>query len=72
MMSWITRWWRKRQRDIDVQILWPSLVRESADLGRAKAAFAFHAFRDPAWSDMDDEQIMAFVDRLRAPPGGGG
>jgi hypothetical protein len=39
-----------RCRSIDVKILWPSVLRVAeGDVERARAAFLYHAFREPAW-----------------------
>jgi hypothetical protein len=62
----IVMWWRKRQRDLDMVILWPTLLREAGDLDRAKAAFAFHAMNDPAWLCLGEERIIAFIEKLEA------
>jgi hypothetical protein len=62
----IRTWWRARQRAVDIDVLWPILLREAGDLDRAKAAFAFHAMNDPAWLCLGEERIIAFVDKLEA------
>jgi hypothetical protein len=62
----IVMWWRARQRDVDMEILWPICLREAGDLDRAKAAFAFHAMNDPAWLCLGEERLLAFIDRLEA------
>lgn len=56
--------WRRRQRKIDLEILWPICVRGANDLDHAKAAFAVHAFNDPAWLELGEDAIFQFVDRL--------
>lgn len=42
-------WWWARQRAIDLKILWPICKEQAPDIHHARAAFAVHAFRDPAW-----------------------
>jgi hypothetical protein len=63
--------WRSRQRRIDLDILWPvckreALARYAPDeaLDRARAAFAYHAFNDPAWLCLGEEMIVAHIDKL--------
>jgi hypothetical protein len=59
----IVAWWHARQRRIDLDILWPICRREANDLDHAKAAFAVHAYHDPAWLELGDE-LFPFIDRL--------
>lgn len=61
----IRSWWHARQRQIDLDILWPICVRGANDLDHAKAAFAVHAFNDPAWRELGEE-LFNFIDRLEA------
>jgi hypothetical protein len=60
----IVMWWRHRQRMVDMDVLWPILLRETGDLDRAKAAFAFHAINDPAWMCLGEERVRAFIATL--------
>ena len=57
--------WRHRQRRYDLQILWPICKKEARDMDHAKAAFAYHAFNDPAWLCLGEEQLIAAIERLR-------
>ena len=59
------KWWRRRQRDIDLKILWPQLLKEEPDLEAARTAFGLHAINDPAWTtDYTLAAITGFVDNL--------
>jgi hypothetical protein len=60
----IVAWWHARQRRIDLDILWPICRREANDLDHAKAAFAVHAYHDPAWLELGEDDLFAFIDRL--------
>ena len=60
----ITGWWRACQRRIDIEILWPICVQETNDLDHAKAAFAVHAFHDPAWLTLGGEEIVRQIEEL--------
>jgi hypothetical protein len=62
----ILAWWHKRQRAIDMEILWPICLEESRDLDHAKAAFAYHAMHDRAWTCLGEERVLAFIDSLEA------
>lgn len=65
MLNWVSRMWRKRQRSIDLKILWPACKSLAPDLDHAKAAFAGHAFNDSAWTDdLSKQQITDFIDAL--------
>jgi hypothetical protein len=60
----ILAWWHARQRRIDMDILWPICRREANDLDHAKAAFAVHAFNDPAWLELGEDKLFKTIDRL--------
>ncbi len=49
LIVWLRNLWWARQRKIDLMCLWPACVRQARDLDHARAAFAVHAFNDPAW-----------------------
>jgi hypothetical protein len=51
-MNIFKSWWKARQRRIDIQVLWPACKTQAVDLDHAKAAFAYHAFNDSAWTDV--------------------
>lgn len=61
----IRSFWRAHQRRIDLQILWPVCREEANDLDHAKAAFAVHAYHDPAWLELGEDELFAFIDRLK-------
>lgn len=56
--------WHAQQRKIDMQVLWPTCVEQARDLNHAKAAFAAHAFNDPAWEFLGRDAIRDFIDNL--------
>jgi hypothetical protein len=64
VMRWLMNWWRQRQRAIDLSILWPACKEQATDLDHAKAAFAMHAFHDPAWLALGDDEIRRQIDAL--------
>lgn len=64
MFNWIARWYSARLRKIDLQILWPICLKQAKDLDHAKAAFAVHAFNDPAWLRLGEEEIKRRIDAL--------
>lgn len=65
MIARFGKWWRKRMRRTDMEILWPACVEQAADIDLAKAVFATHAFNDPAWmKDYTDAQLTEFIDNL--------
>lgn len=80
MIRWWQRYWWARQRAIDMRILWPTcclqarlkrleggLPRDWDWLAHAKAAFAVHAFNDPAWVRHYEGELYAFIDKLEPP-----
>ena len=65
----IMNWWRARQRKIDLEILWPICCKGANDLDHAKAAFATHAFNDPAWQALGERELYRFIGRLEPTNG---
>lgn len=65
MIARIIDWWRARQRAIDLRILWPICVQNAPDIDHAKAAFAIHAFMDPAWLALGEDEIIKRIEELR-------
>jgi len=67
LLRWIRGLWWTRQRAIDLEILWPSCCEMAADLDHAKAAFALHAFNDPAWVVWYGDRLYSVIDQLEPP-----
>lgn len=65
MIRWLIRRWHARQRAIDLDILWPSCKNLAQDIDYAKAAFAVHAYNDPAWLELGEDGLYDFIDNLR-------
>jgi hypothetical protein len=63
-MKWLMDGWRAYQRRIDLEILWPTCLRQARDIDHARAAFATHAFHDPAWLALGEDEIVRRIDRL--------
>jgi hypothetical protein len=63
-MRRLMNWWRSRQRATDLQILWPSCRDLAQDLDHARAVFAFHAFNDPAWLSLGEDEIVRIIGAL--------
>jgi hypothetical protein len=64
-MKWIRNWWYARQRRIDLRILWPACISQAPNLDDAKAAFAVHAYNDPAWIWLGEDEIYRIIDSLQ-------
>jgi hypothetical protein len=67
-VSRLLRWWHKRQRNIDVQILWPACLKQAATPDRAREAFALHAVHDAAWLELGPDGIAAAIRALKEKP----
>jgi hypothetical protein len=66
MIQWPFKIWREAQRRVDLTTLWPECKKYSHDLEHAKAAFYYHAVRDPAWTrDYTETELIDFVDELQ-------
>ncbi len=65
MLRMLGRLWRKRQRQLDMKLLWPACVNRSPDVDTAKIMFAAHALHDPAWTkDLTHDQIVCTINEL--------
>jgi hypothetical protein len=65
MLKWIGKWWRKRQRNIDIKILWPACKKQALTLDMARNVFIVHAMDDPAWTtDFTEAEILKFICNL--------
>jgi hypothetical protein len=53
-------WWA-RQRATDLMILWPQCKKLADNMHHARAAFAVHAFNDPAWVEFYGETRLKQV-----------
>lgn len=62
----IEMWWRRRQRQIDLDTLWPICCAHAPDFETAKAVFAIHAMHDPAWLALGETEVLRFIDKLEA------
>lgn len=56
--------WRKRQRDLDIEILWPVCKQECLCLADARRAFFYHCCMDPAWFEVEDNVIINYINEL--------
>jgi hypothetical protein len=62
--------WRRTQRRIDRQILWPAMVKGAlGDLALARDCFRAHMQLDPAYSDLTHEQRDQYAAALGADGG---
>lgn len=65
MITRIRNWWWKRQRNIDLNVLWPECKRVAGDLEHARGVFACHAFHDPCWIEFyGEDRLKMFIDQL--------
>lgn len=69
MIRWLANWllgsWYEHCRAIDVELLWPAILKHARSMDEAKAAFAVHAFSDPAWAHLGDEDVRRRIEELR-------
>jgi hypothetical protein len=66
VIEWLQRLWWKRQRAIDVAILWPAMKREARDdLDIAHQGFMVHAVMCPCWRREYGDKLWAEVQKLR-------
>lgn len=61
----VGKWWRKRQRNTDLEILWPACKRKALTLHQAHQVFIVHALNDSAWTtDFTESEILKFIVNL--------
>ena len=65
LLKRIRSWWWPQQRTQDLLILWPVCKANAPTLDHAKAAFAVHAFNDPAWYAHYGEQLPDIIEALK-------
>ncbi len=64
MIRWLRQRWYARCRALDLKLLWPSCRTNARDVDHARAAFAMHAFSDPAWQSLGEAGIADIIDGL--------
>jgi hypothetical protein len=64
-MNYLISLWRRRQRSIDLQVLWPACKDHAQDLDQARVAFAIHAYRDKAWLCLGEDEIRRQINELQ-------
>jgi hypothetical protein len=67
MLSWLSDKWHAHQRSIDLKLLWPICCEYAPTIDHAKASFAMHAYNDPAWTCLGENEIYRRIEELRAP-----
>ncbi len=65
MIRRLIKWWRARQRQIDLDILWPACRDQAADLAAARNAFLLHVSQDSAWQDLRWQDACEIVSKLQ-------
>jgi hypothetical protein len=60
----ILQWWHARTRRMDIDLLWPACKREAENLDQARAVFAVHAFNDPGWLELGEDEIKRQIGEL--------
>ncbi len=63
MFRWLGNRLAARRRQLDLEILWPT-CRAVGDVDLARVAFAVHAFHDPAWLRLGEDEIKRIIDGL--------
>lgn len=54
----LTGWWRARQRQTDIHILWPACLEQAKSEDQAIAVFLVHALMDSAWDGIPVSDIV--------------
>lgn len=65
MIRWLRERWWSIQCNIDITSLWPQCKKAAPSLDKARAIFAIHAFRDPAWIEhYGEERLKQIIDEM--------
>jgi len=67
MIGRIVAWWYRRQRDMDMQILWPACVANARNIDHARSAFLLHAVNDRAWQSLGAKRMARIIANLEEP-----
>jgi hypothetical protein len=62
----ILAWWRMRRRADDVANLWPHCLAGASTVDHAMLAFAIHAYNDPAWLALGEDELRLQITLLGA------
>lgn len=63
--AWLWRGHYRRQRELDIEILWPSCRDAAPDLDTAHAMFAIHVSMDDAWRAITAREAKHTIDGLK-------
>ncbi len=64
MIKFLRNYFRAKQREIDLRILWPSIRARAPDILSARQAFFSHIVFDPAWGDFTLGDLVDLVNDL--------
>ncbi|MET8524073.1 MULTISPECIES: hypothetical protein [Bacteria] len=56
--------WHERQRQSDIDILWPLCLKHAPDNATARQAFSLHAARASAWAVLPDDERRRQIEML--------
>jgi hypothetical protein len=65
MIHWLLGIYYARLRRLDIEILWPECRNNAKDIDKARAAFLVHAYHDPAWVFIGDDEIYKIINNLK-------
>src|SRR5262245_36985232 len=63
MFKWLKAKWYESQREIDIDVLWPSCLEQADSIEQAKMVFAVHAYNDPAWQALGPTGIYEYIEK---------
>lgn len=64
MIKWLIEFWRKRQRAIDREILWPQISDQAPNRTTAEHVFVLHMVKDPAYKGWLIEDMREYASEL--------
>jgi hypothetical protein len=64
MIMWLVGKWQARQRQVDLETLWPVCKKHASDPVHARMAFFLHACQDPAWRSLGEGEILSRIEAL--------
>lgn len=64
LIGLMKRLWHRRQRSVDLSVLWPACKAQTNNLERARAAFTVHARQDQAWLSLGYDEMLKKIGNL--------
>lgn len=62
----LATWWNRARRDVDRQVILPTILEQASSRREAAEALLMHALHDPAWQDLEGDEVLDVIDEWLA------